>query len=354
MITDIHFGCRANSVEWMDIQKNYFDNFFIPLIEKNYKQGDILLVLGDIFDSRNSINIQVLNMAMDIFYKLSTIFTDGIIIILGNHDLYNKHTTEINSVRCLRFIPNIHIYEEPASITIGGVKFLLLPWRKNAEDERIVINDMGPGHDYLLMHTDVKGFYHNKTQEITTGCDIALYKPFKRVYSGHIHYSQRVSNINMLGSPFEITRSDRNNMKGVTILDLATGDETFYKNDHSPKFLAFQFTDIIEHTPEKLKAKFKNNFVDIIIDNDSIIKAPVSIFVDLLEHNYRSIEFRPQNETVVQLPADSVSYDEFDIMTAMKDYVQAQGYDDSTKDTLLNTLRNLYKQAESQTVDNED
>jgi DNA repair exonuclease SbcCD nuclease subunit len=356
MITDIHFGARANAVEWMEIQRDYFENFFIPLVEKNYRPGDILLVLGDIFDSRNALNLMVLNMGLDIFEKLSKIFKEGIVIILGNHDCYLKSSNEINSVKVLRFIPNIHIYEEPKSVTIGNRKFLLMPWRKNAQDERDCILSMGTGHDYLLMHTDVKGFKHNRTQDITTGCEISLYRPFKRVYSGHIHYAQRVANINMLGSPYEITRSDRGNMKGVTVLDLASGDETFYENTHSPKFVVFNFVDVIEMTPAKLKKAFKNNFVDILIDNENIIKAPLSILVDLLDNNYRALEFKMMTE-FSKLPDDpaSAQYKEFDMQNAMSDYVNAQAFDTDTKTSLLNALLTLYKQAEqNQLIENAD
>jgi len=344
-LTDIHFGARANAVEWMDIQKDYFDNFFIPLIEREYKKGDILVVLGDIFDSRHSINLMVLNLALDIFERLSKIFTDGIIIILGNHDLYNKQSNEINSVKCLKFIPNIYIYEEPASVKIGDRKFLLMPWRKSAQDEMDCIQSMSAGNEYLLMHTDVRGFKHNKHSDIITGCELSAYRPFKKVYSGHIHYAQRIGNVNMLGSPYEITRSDRGNVKGVTILDLNTGDETFFENDYSPKFRMFNFADVVEMTPEKMKVLCKNNFVDIVIDHNNILKAPISILVDLLENNYRALEFKPQKDTVVQLP-DSVQYSEFDITRAIKDYVSVQSYDEDTKARMLTSLNELYSKAE--------
>lgn len=346
MITDIHFGARANSVEWIDIQKDYFENFFIPLVEREYRKGDVLLVLGDIFDSRHSINLMVLNLALDVFSKLSKIFADGIIVILGNHDCYLKSSNEINSVRCLSFIPNINIYEEPSSIKIGERKFLLMPWRKSAQDEAECIKTMSGTNEYLLMHTDVKGFKHNKHSDIVTGCELSTYKQFKKVYSGHIHYAQHIGNVNMLGSPFEITRSDRGNTKGVTILDLDTEKETFFENKHSPRFLMFNFADVIEMTPEKMKRLCKNNFVDIVIDYKNILKAPINILVDLLENNYRALEFKPQNDAVVQMPDNNVQYSEFNISNAIKEYVTVQSYDEDTKSRMLLFLNELYSRAE--------
>ena len=61
MITDTHFGVRSNSREWMDIIDDYFKNTFIPLLKKESKPGDVLVHCGDVFDSRQSINLYVLN-----------------------------------------------------------------------------------------------------------------------------------------------------------------------------------------------------------------------------------------------------------------------------------------------------
>ena len=35
MITDTHFGVRANSMEWFEICKEYHENVFIPLLKEN-------------------------------------------------------------------------------------------------------------------------------------------------------------------------------------------------------------------------------------------------------------------------------------------------------------------------------
>ena len=50
-------GCRSNSVLWLNIIEDYFFNFFIPLVKKEYKEGDVLYHLGDVFDNRQSINL---------------------------------------------------------------------------------------------------------------------------------------------------------------------------------------------------------------------------------------------------------------------------------------------------------
>jgi len=133
IVTDTHLGVRNSSIEWLDIIKNYFDNFFIPLITKDYKPGDFIMHCGDVFDSRHSLNLLVLNEAVSIFEKLAQIMP--VVIILGNHDLYRKDSNEVNSSKSLKWIPNVFIFEEPEVIIAGGKRLLLMPWRKSVEDE---------------------------------------------------------------------------------------------------------------------------------------------------------------------------------------------------------------------------
>lgn len=42
LLSDTHFGVRANSLEWLDNHKNFFRNFYIPYLKKNVQTGDCL------------------------------------------------------------------------------------------------------------------------------------------------------------------------------------------------------------------------------------------------------------------------------------------------------------------------
>jgi DNA repair exonuclease SbcCD nuclease subunit len=344
-LTDLHFGVRSSSQEWQQIQEDYFNGFFIPLIKKEHRPGDILLVLGDIFDSRNSINLKVLCMGVDIFEKLSEIFTDGIVIILGNHDLWAKDDNSINSLKSMKWIPNIHIYEEPISINFGGQKFLLMPWRKDHAAEDECVTTMGPGHKFLVCHADIQGLKFNKFVDITEGCNIDNFDVFKTVYSGHIHYAQKIKNVNMLGSPYQLTRSDIGNSKGVTLLDLGTELETYWENHYSPKFIKMKFTDVIELSSKRLNLLFKNNFVDIYIDGDQALKAPISVFMDLLDGGYRRIDFHPLVAEDMHID-DDFQETNFDLLKFAKEYVDSLPYEADTKDKLFTFVTKLYHKTE--------
>ena len=94
VLGDLHFGVRANSMEWLEIQKDFFENLFIPTLIKHVKPGDVLVQVGDTFDNRQSINIKVLNYAVTLFERLGEILP--VHIICGNHDIWAKKSNEIN------------------------------------------------------------------------------------------------------------------------------------------------------------------------------------------------------------------------------------------------------------------
>lgn len=343
-ITDTHLGIKNNSNEWIEVISQYFFSWFIPLVKKNYKKGDILIHLGDVYDSRQSINIKVLNLGINIFESLSEVFNDGIYVIAGNHDLWGKTSNEINSLKSLKWIPNVNILEEPESLTLGRKNFFLMPWRKDHDAERDCLNNITP-HDYLCCHTDVTGMKFNKYVNIDSGVDSSTMKKFGKVYSGHIHYSQDFDNIKMLGSPYELTRSDLGNPKGITMLDLQTEEETFFKNDFSPKFKRFNFENVLEMTIEEADALFSNNFVDIMVDSSISFKAPLNVITDNIT-SPRKISFHPFDPNQNGLLTEQFQNNEnrtFSVMDFIDSYVSSLDYDVETKSRLLKSIAKLHK-----------
>ena len=71
VLGDMHLGVRSNSMEWLQIQKDFYEKQFIPHLKANIKEGDILVQVGDAFDNRQSINLKVLHYAIDLFERLT-------------------------------------------------------------------------------------------------------------------------------------------------------------------------------------------------------------------------------------------------------------------------------------------
>ncbi|MEG1008405.1 MAG: metallophosphoesterase, partial [Clostridia bacterium] len=264
LISDIHFGVRSNSLEWIQNIVNYFNNFFIPLIKNNKKDNDICCILGDIFDNRQNIDIDVFNKASDVIEDISKILP--VHMICGNHDLYKKNDTDVNSLRGFKNIQNVNVYEVPTILNNGDNCILMLPWLGESFDESKLNNYK---IDYIFAHSDIQGFKYDNGKDITKGLslkDINL----KRVYSGHIHKRQENNNWVYLGSPYHTKRSDIDNVKGIYCLHTSDNTHTFYKNDYSPIFQKIHINNLLELTLSQVIGALNNNYTDIIISQDYI------------------------------------------------------------------------------------
>lgn len=343
-ITDTHFGVRNSSNEWIDIIREYFFDWFIPLVKENYQPGDVLIHLGDWYDSRQSVNLKVLNLGVDVAEELSSVFKDGVYIIVGNHDIWGKTSNDVNSLKSLKWVPGIEIFQEPETLLLGDKKFLMMPWRKDHETEEQFLDSSTP-HDYLCCHADIRGLKFNRYVTVEEGADSKKFSKFKTVYSGHIHYSQKVNNIRMLGSPYELTRSDMGNPKSVTLLNLESGEEKIFINNFSPKFKKFYFNQILEMTIDQLEPEFRNNFVDVMIDPKMALKAPLNILTESIT-SQRKLGFHPYDPNQANTLSSQI-YDtdgrQFSVMDFIKEYVKEMEYDESTKEKLVLSLEKLYK-----------
>ena len=191
MISDTHLGVRSNSREWMDIIEDYFRNFFIPLLRRESRPGDVLVHSGDVFDSRQSINLYVLNKGIELFEEIASFMP--VYMIIGNHDIFMKYTNEINSLKVFKNVENIHVFEEPTHVFMGKKKVFFLPWVEKHEDLKNIVNDPVNAADILFCHTDIQGLSFNRFTKIEEGNEIETFRGYKKVYSGHIHFHRRIA-----------------------------------------------------------------------------------------------------------------------------------------------------------------
>jgi DNA repair exonuclease SbcCD nuclease subunit len=330
-------------MEWLEIQRSYFYDWFIPNVRANIKQGDALLIMGDVFDNRQMINILVQNVVIQLFKDLTTIFSE-VHVLVGNHDIFRKETNEINSLKCLSIIPDITVYEEPVVKTYSGKKVVLMPWRKDHESEKETLEIYGGG-DYLFCHSETYGVKLNKKVSYEKGNDIEVFKDYKRVYSGHIHYSQRVKNITYVGNPYEMTRSDTDNRKGIYIVDFENTKDIFIENTFSPKFLKMNIVDIYDSTLEEIQIRVKNNFVDLYLPSDLITKYDVSSLMGYFEETARKVDPNLyEGEVIINLESEE-NYSAFDVMNMTESYLKTRGLDDSIRKKVSEGIKELYKES---------
>lgn len=347
IISDTHLGMRSNNVDWLNMASDWFEENFIPTVKKLYKPGDILIHTGDVFDNRQSINILVLNKAISIFEELSKIF-DDIIIIAGNHDVMRKTSNEVSSLDSLKYIPNLRILKEPEIIELEKTSLLMMPWRTGLKEERECIKEFyNPSIEYLFCHTNILNLNFDKVVKIQDGLNEDDLKGFKRVYSGHIHRRQEMNNVYMIGNPYEMTRSDRDNVKGWYILDFESGEHEFMENKTSPKFKRIYLDRMLECTMETLKEECSGNRVDLYIPNkyhlqyyniNPILEAISSVCKTLDVISY-------DRDNIQEIEGDVESEGNFNILLMSNTYINSLNHVTPTvKKRAIKKIEDLYNE----------
>ena len=222
---------------------------------------------------------------------------------------------------------------------------LMMPWRANPEKEKECLHQFKKA-DYLFCHTDVKGAEFNKWTKIDHGNEIKEFKSFKKVYTGHIHYRQKVGNVNFVGCPYELTRSDIGNHKGYWVLDIDNGTEEFIENPISPRFIRFNVEEVLEMTLEELRAQCNNNFVDIYLDENQAIEFPFQDLETHLDGFHRKLSFKTNMaSSSIVINDENMMEDgyDLDLMHITERFIESLSYETKVKDALKRYTASLHK-----------
>lgn len=337
LIGDSHIGLGyPNSVDkWYKVHQQYFSQFLITLLKDRVKPGDMILHLGDLFDNRNVIPINLLNYGMDVVEEISKIAP--LHIIIGNHDCWSKSSDEINTVRPFKWIPNVHIYDKTTQIEFSGLKLCLMPFIEKRLDQINLINK-NKDCDYLFCHSDLNGcrmhltsVSHRNSDKI----DIEDFTSFKRVFSGHIHIRQVNKNFEFIGSNFQMDRNDYGDQKGITVLDTETGETEFIANMVSPVFKKVRVVD--EDGVQLLESlKDSKDYIDIAISNNLLIsnrKLRRKLEIILEKSNFASVEYI--DDITKELQDDEELNESIEIDEETMDISISLDYEDYVKEYIL-------------------
>lgn len=332
-LSDLHFGVRNASAEWLKIQLDFFD-FFLKRITPNSKQ-DVLIIAGDVFDNRQTLNIFVFHSVFKLFKRLSKEFKE-IHIIVGNHDISNKTTNDVNALSVFSLLPNVQVYQKPEHVEINGKGFVMMPWMNH--QEHIELQNFS-NVDYCVMHTDINSLHFNKYAKINNGIELVNLKQFRYVFNGHIHFRQEQENIIMLGSPYHLNRNDLDNDKYVYYLD---GDTLKgFKNTFSPEFKQLDFYNLMEMTVSEAREWFTNNYIYLNISNSVSFDSSINAILDELNvaRNVKILYYDESEYDVVDIEYN----DNFSIDDVINEYINSLKYDDDMKQNVASIIDNYKK-----------
>lgn len=253
LISDTHYGVKQNSITWINSQLDFIYNQLIPFCKKQ-KESVEIYHLGDVFDSRSSINPYIASRVRQAFIDLSRVVLQ-IYIIGGNHDYYSPNDDSVNSIDMVlypesQFSPRI--ITKNMYYTNGD---LLIPWYK--------YNDIETISHMLKMYKVRRVFCHADITMIDSEHS-RLFKDVQ-VYSGHVHTPKHQYNLHTLGSTYALTFADCNSDRGFYVLD--DNDQlTFHANEHSIKFYRLYNEEIFEDRGFK-----STDYIELYIDQNNLL-----------------------------------------------------------------------------------
>lgn len=241
LLADLHIGVKRDDLTYFESQRRFFTEQLVP--ELNRKGVTDIWILGDVFDTRNSVTLHAINRVIDLFKNVLNGF--DIRIIVGNHDMFYNTDLGVNSLRILSLLPNVAVYEKPVTETIDGKKVLFQPWIVDYADPNI----LNGSWDYAFMHADIIGFDVGGGRPSEHGLLAAnVLDHVHTTYTGHYHTKvtrnyEGGKSITYLGAPYQITRVDRDGQRGYYILDVGTGNVEFVENSVSIRFTKHVYPD---------------------------------------------------------------------------------------------------------------
>ena len=336
IITDTHYGARKGS----DHLHNYFEMFyrdvFFPSLEKY--QVDTVIHMGDIFDSRKSIDLKSLEWSKKVVFEPLKKY--NVYAIVGNHDCYYKDTNYVKSPELLlRAYPNIKLYSKATEIEIDKLKILMLPWinSENFDETKELID--GCESKVAMGHLEINGFRATRGHMMENGMDTSVFDKFDRVYSGHFHTRSTDGKIYYLGNPYEMYWNDVNDTRGFHIFDTNTLELTPINNPYKLFYNVYY-----DDTNYKLfnTSIYKNKIVKVIVRKKSNIKEFEKFIDKLYASGVQDLKII-ENFEIQESEEFDINEDE-NTLSILNRYIEESEFD-LDKNIIKNIFQDLYREA---------
>lgn len=298
---DIHWGVRNNSEQHNQDCLDYIDWFCSEAIKHKV---DHINFLGDWFENRSALNISTLHYAYMGAKKLNDL-NIPVYFIIGNHDLYQKHTRDIYSTVFFNEFSNFVLINEPTIVNEIETSPLYCPFLFHDE-----YKELSKYKNTLVWwgHFEFQGFIvTGNTIRMPSGPNPDDFEGPNHIFSGHFHKRQISKNITYIGNTFPTTFSDANdNDRGMMIFDYTTQEPIFINWKDCPKFVKTDLSSILDgnvELPQKARVKC---LMDIQLSYEEIAAIKHEL---LTQYNLR--EFTLEDEVI----QNSTEFDESDEQT---------------------------------------
>lgn len=221
---DIHFGVpgRLEDLIWS-----------VRVLREYCKHAGIetVIICGDLFHDRQAIAIDLLTHVSRFFEETAQDYQQEWIVFPGNHDMFLRHSWDINSISALK--NHLTVIEDIKAFQIDNRRFIVLPFITYEKAYMQVLDKIHrkvyQEGDILLTHIGVNSATLN-TCFLLKDWSIVNFinSPFTRIYTGHFHSKQTLyDQIHYPGSliPFKFDEGDVPH--GFYVYDTEADDHKF-------------------------------------------------------------------------------------------------------------------------------
>ena len=336
IITDTHYGARKGSTHLHNYFQLFYDNIFFPTLEK--ENIDTIIHMGDVFDSRKSIDYQSLEWAKQVVFEPLRKYK--VYAITGNHDCYYKNTNHVNSPELLlNDYSNILTFSKATEINIDGLDILLLPWINSENYDESLEAIQNSKSKVAMGHLEINGFKATRGHMMEDGMDTDVFSKFNAVYSGHFHTRSTDGKINYLGNPYEMYWNDVNDTRGFHLFDTDTLEHTPINNPYKLHYNVYY-----DDTNYKLfnTSPYKNKIVKVIVRKKSKIKEFEKFIDKLYASGVQDLKII-ENFEIQESEEFDINEDE-NTLSILNRYIEESEFD-LDKNIIKNIFQDLYRQA---------
>jgi DNA repair exonuclease SbcCD nuclease subunit len=335
IITDTHFNFKKGNKVFHEYFEKFYKNIFFPSLKKY--GVDTVIHMGDIFDNRKTTDYWSIDWTKRVI--LEPLKKYNVYLTVGNHDIFYKNTTDLNSpILLMGDYKNIKIMTSPETVNVGGTDILFLPWI-TPEGEQDALNAIKETPARIAMgHLELNDFYPQRGHAQVNGRDKNIFKKFDRVFSGHYHTRSDDGKIFYIGNPYQLYWSDYNDKRGFIIFDTETYEIIKIENPYEMFKIIYYRDDALYNLED-----YEGCMVKLII-KEKKDKVKYEKFLDfLLESGLQDLKIIEEVIINEDIDVDAMVENE-DTLSLLKKYIDESEME-LNKNRIKELINSIYQEA---------
>lgn len=226
-----------------------------------------VVILGDIVHTRGQIHLKTYHEIARLLRSMhDATWSPSIHILIGNHDMLDKHSRAINSMEIFDFAsPRLVVYAETRETIIDGIRCIFLPYH----EDQTVISEYLQSYSVtdreriiVFAHASVEGAIVNGISDHSNlicknsgGLTVSLLGSYRQTFLGHFHHHRTYGerrNVTYVGSPTQFNFGDAGDInRGFVVYSPSENQHTLKPSPHAEHFfrLAWNYAIAMGDSP---------------------------------------------------------------------------------------------------------